>query len=93
MEFFPKLAHYAQPEVDAAIAERRQLFAQKMSERTGIAAGQLSKVPSNTSPEEVAERIGQQLFRDYGKHWPKIIALASGAAMRAERATLDEEEA
>jgi len=37
------------------------------------------------APEEVAEAFGRDMFRLHGKAWPLMIALASGAAMKAER--------
>lgn len=37
------------------------------------------------TPEEEAEAFGREMFRLRGKGWPRMIALASGAAMKAER--------
>ena len=36
-------------------------------------------------PEEAAEAFGRDMFARCGKDWPRMIGLASGAAMKAER--------
>ena len=37
------------------------------------------------SPEATAFAFGAMLQREYGSDWPRLIGVATGAAMRAER--------
>ena len=37
------------------------------------------------SPEAKAFAFGAMLHREYGSNWPRLIGVATGAAMRAER--------
>ena len=41
------------------------------------------------SPDATAFAFGAMLQREYGKEWPRLIGIAAGAAMRAERDALE----
>jgi len=68
------------PEYDPA--EQRREIAEKMAAR-GFASPLGGAGPQ--TPDETAEHFGREMFRLHGKAWPQMIALASGAAMKAER--------
>ena len=68
------------PEYDPT--EQRREIAEKMAAR-GFASPLGGAGPQ--TPEETAEHFGREMFRLHGKAWPQMIALASGAAMQAER--------
>ncbi len=68
------------PEYDPA--EQRRAIAEKMAAR-GFASPLGGAGPQ--TPDETAEHFGREMFRLHGKAWPQMIALASGAAMQAER--------
>ena len=40
------------------------------------------------SPDATAFAFGAMLHREYGKEWPRLLGIATGAAMRAERDTM-----
>ena len=73
------------PEYDPA--EQRREIAEKMAAR-GYASPLGGAGPQ--TPEEAAEQFGREMFRLHGKAWPQMIALASGAAMQAERDAMGE---
>ena len=68
------------PEYDPT--EQRREIAEKMAAR-GFASPLGGAGPQ--TPEETAEHFGREMFRLHGKAWPQMIALATGAAMKAER--------
>lgn len=74
----------SEDEVPVEVLERRARFAAgPLARRVGLA--EPDKVAS-LSPEE----FGREMFRLHGKAWPQMIALASGAAMQAERDAMGE---
>ena len=73
------------PEYDPT--EQRREIAEKMAAR-GFASPLGGAGPQ--TPEETAEAFGREMFRLHGKAWPQMIALASGAAMKAERDAMGE---
>ena len=75
------------PEYDPT--EQRREIAEKMAAR-GFASPLGGAGPQ--TPEETAEHFGREMFRLRGKAWPQMIALASGAAMQAERDAMGEVE-
>ena len=42
------------------------------------------------SPDATAFAFGAMLQREYGSDWPRLIGVATGAAMRAERDAMGE---
>lgn len=42
----------------------------------------------HASPEATAFAFGAMLQREHGNDWPRLIGIATGAAMRAEREAL-----
>ena len=60
--------------------------------RDAFAMGPLAK--RMAEPDKAAtlspEAFGREMFRLHGKAWPQMIALASGAAMQAERDAMEE---
>jgi hypothetical protein len=69
-------------------AEQRREIAQKMAAR-GFASPLGGAEPQ--TPEETAEHFGREMFRLYGKtECHRLIGLATGAAMRAERDAMGE---
>lgn len=68
------------PEYDPA--EQRREIAEKMSAR-GFASPLGGAGPQ--TPDETAEHFGREMFRLHGNAWPQMIAMATGAAMQAER--------
>ena len=73
------------PEYDPA--EHRREIAEKMAAR-GFASPLGGAGPQ--TPDETAEYFGREMFRLHGKAWPQMIAMASGAAMQAERDAMGE---
>ena len=41
------------------------------------------------SPEATAFAFGAMMHREYGTEWPRLIGIAAGAAMRAERDAIE----
>lgn len=79
---FPRFNPHTDEDVPPEVLERRARFsagplAKRMAEPNKVAT---------LSPEE----FGREMFRLYGKGWPQMIALASGAAMRAERDAMED---
>ena len=70
-------------------SEQRRNIAEKMAAR-GFASPLGGAGPQ--TPDETAEHFGREMFRLHGKAWPQMIALASGAAMQAERDAMGEVE-
>ena len=70
-------------------AEQRREIAEKMAAR-GFASPLGGAGPQ--TPDETAEHFGRDMFARCGKAWPQMIALASGAAMQAERDAMGEVE-
>lgn len=70
-------------------AEHRREIAEKMAAR-GFASPLGGAGPQ--TPDETAEHFGREMFRLHGKAWPQMIALATGAAMQAERDAMGEVE-
>ena len=62
--------------------QSRREIAEKMAAR-GFASPLGGAGPQ--TPDETAEHFGREMFRLHGRAWPQMIALASGAAMKAER--------
>lgn len=72
----------SEDEVPVEVLERRARFA----------AGPLAKRMAEPGEADVIspEDFGREMFRLHGKGWPRMIALASGAAMKAERDAMGE---
>ena len=75
---FPRLRlKVSEDEVPVEVLERRARFA----------AGPMARCMAE--PDKVAtlspEHFGREMFRLHGRFWPQMIALATGAAMKAER--------
>ena len=71
----------AETEMAFFARDARREIADKMAAR-GYASPLGGAGPQ--TPEETAEHFGREMFRLHGKNWPKMIGLASGAAMKAE---------
>jgi len=64
--------------------------AEVLANRARFAAGPLGKRSQKEEPEEAAEAFGREMFRRCGKGWSRVIGLATGAAMQAERDALED---
>ena len=67
-------------------AEQRRTIAEKMLAR-GFESPLGGAGPRTA--EETAEAFGREMFRLHGKNWSAMIGLATGAAMKAERESME----
>lgn len=87
VEIFPRFRlKIAEDDVSPEVQDRRARFAAGPLARR-MTAGVVEPV---RAPEDTAEAFGREMFRLHGRAWPQMIALASGAAMKAEREALGE---
>ena len=80
---FPRFQLRTDEDVPPEVLNRRLAFALgPLAKRMAAPNG---NVEPNTADVISPEDFGREMFRLHGKAWPQMIALASGAAMQAER--------
>jgi|JI10StandDraft_1071094.scaffolds.fasta_scaffold987653_3 hypothetical protein len=82
---FPPFTIRTDEDVPPEVQKRREDFAAgplaKRMNATATAEPEFLFVMTEAS----VEAFGRAIFATYGKAWPQMIAMASGAAMKAER--------
>ena len=87
---FPRFQLRTDEDVPPEVLNRRLAFALgPLAKRMAAPNG---NVEPNTADVISPEDFGREMFRLHGKAWPQMIALASGAAMQAERDAMGEVE-
>ena len=82
---FPPFTLRTDEDVPPEVQKRRDDFAAGPLARRMNATATAEPEARFVVTEASAEAFGRAAFADHGKAWPKMIALASGAAMQAER--------
>jgi hypothetical protein len=78
---FPRFQLRTDEDVPPEVLERRAAFANYLASKP--VSGQ--SLGWGNNPETTAEAFGRDMFARCGKDWPRMIGLASAAAMKAER--------